>query len=278
MPRVLGGVEWQPDDEAPACAICKKKFTSFFRRHHCRTCGRVVCNSCSTNRMKKPKITGYKGKVRVCDECWEDFAPNHLHRKSGVDPLDATFPRTGPSPSSSSSSKAKSPQAPVSLTDYQHRQYQHGVSEREGGPLPRFPSPADEHSALLRTNDSPDYYSRWNLSAIDLERALSARRRHRRATHNTWSYYMWRLCCYICCCHRKYRQKTDSKKQFQGGGDTKRCCWCCLPSGYKGIRIDPEYDDDMSDPEDDEDEDTETRGSSCCWSNCCNSCCPAHVY
>lgn len=39
---------WQPDLDSDHCAICGQHFTFFIRRHHCRMCGRIVCNDCST--------------------------------------------------------------------------------------------------------------------------------------------------------------------------------------------------------------------------------------
>lgn len=46
---------WQPDSEVTHCPICKKPFTWIFRRHHCRKCGRVVCDSCSPHRITIPR-------------------------------------------------------------------------------------------------------------------------------------------------------------------------------------------------------------------------------
>ena len=46
---------WQPDSEVTHCPICKKQFTWMFRRHHCRKCGRVVCDSCSPHRITIPR-------------------------------------------------------------------------------------------------------------------------------------------------------------------------------------------------------------------------------
>ena len=46
---------WQPDSDATSCPICKKQFTWVFRRHHCRKCGRVVCDSCSPHRITIPR-------------------------------------------------------------------------------------------------------------------------------------------------------------------------------------------------------------------------------
>jgi FYVE zinc finger len=46
---------WQPDSEVSHCPICKKQFKWMFRRHHCRKCGRVVCDSCSPHRITIPR-------------------------------------------------------------------------------------------------------------------------------------------------------------------------------------------------------------------------------
>lgn len=42
-------VSWQDDASVPRCPFCQQDFTSYtFRRHHCRTCGRVVCGDPET--------------------------------------------------------------------------------------------------------------------------------------------------------------------------------------------------------------------------------------
>lgn len=46
---------WQPDSEVNNCPICHRPFTWMFRRHHCRKCGRVVCNECSPHRITIPR-------------------------------------------------------------------------------------------------------------------------------------------------------------------------------------------------------------------------------
>lgn len=38
---------WQEDAAAPVCPICQQEWTLTVRRHHCRSCGSVVCASCS---------------------------------------------------------------------------------------------------------------------------------------------------------------------------------------------------------------------------------------
>ncbi|XP_072896254.1 zinc finger FYVE domain-containing protein 26 isoform X1 [Hemitrygon akajei] len=73
--------DWVPDSKAMYCLVCcKERFTMFNRRHHCRRCGRVVCQSCSTNRME---IKSCREKpVRVCDQCY-----NYYHTR-GIERLD----------------------------------------------------------------------------------------------------------------------------------------------------------------------------------------------
>lgn len=44
-------VVWIPDSEAKRCMECNTKFSMFKRRHHCRNCGRVVCDNCSPTRF-----------------------------------------------------------------------------------------------------------------------------------------------------------------------------------------------------------------------------------
>ena len=42
-------VSWQDDAGVPKCPYCQQEFTSYtFRRHHCRTCGKVVCGDPQT--------------------------------------------------------------------------------------------------------------------------------------------------------------------------------------------------------------------------------------
>ncbi|KAI8635388.1 hypothetical protein F5Y19DRAFT_469257 [Xylariaceae sp. FL1651] len=45
---------WQPDSEVTNCPICNVRFGIFIRKHHCRKCGRVVCDRCSPHRITIP--------------------------------------------------------------------------------------------------------------------------------------------------------------------------------------------------------------------------------
>lgn len=43
------------------------------RQHHCRHCGRAVCDKCSVNRINIP-IMGFEFDVRVCDPCYNQLS------------------------------------------------------------------------------------------------------------------------------------------------------------------------------------------------------------
>uniref|UniRef100_A0A671XZK4 FYVE, RhoGEF and PH domain containing 6 n=1 Tax=Sparus aurata TaxID=8175 RepID=A0A671XZK4_SPAAU len=58
---------WIPDPRTTMCMICTCEFTLTWRRHHCRACGKVVCQSCSSN---KHQLEYLKNQLaRVCDQC-----------------------------------------------------------------------------------------------------------------------------------------------------------------------------------------------------------------
>ncbi|RXN29157.1 RUN and FYVE domain-containing 1-like protein [Labeo rohita] len=60
------GHAWLKDDEATQCKQCQKEFSIARRKHHCRNCGDIYCNSCSSNELALPS---YPRPVRVCDVC-----------------------------------------------------------------------------------------------------------------------------------------------------------------------------------------------------------------
>merc|ERR1712098_609442 len=79
-----GAPVWQSDDDAPACTKCNREFTFFFRRHHCRGCGKVMCGDCTNKKCKLPKEFGYSGEERVCVACFDYLAAKHNENDFGV--------------------------------------------------------------------------------------------------------------------------------------------------------------------------------------------------
>ncbi|OQS04200.1 hypothetical protein THRCLA_20943 [Thraustotheca clavata] len=59
-------VTWVHDVDVLDCSVCHTRFSFFFRRHHCRSCGSIVCSNCSQTR--KP-VYGLINLHRVCDDC-----------------------------------------------------------------------------------------------------------------------------------------------------------------------------------------------------------------
>uniref|UniRef100_T2MIM2 Hepatocyte growth factor-regulated tyrosine kinase substrate n=1 Tax=Hydra vulgaris TaxID=6087 RepID=T2MIM2_HYDVU len=64
--------EWKEGD---VCNLCRTKFSMLTRQHHCRACGEVFCNKCSSKTSIIPKI-GMEREVRVCDTCFDEINPN----------------------------------------------------------------------------------------------------------------------------------------------------------------------------------------------------------
>lgn len=54
--------------EIQECAQCGRSFGFFARRHHCRECGVVVCDACSRNKVRIPRLDPYM-LFKTCNAC-----------------------------------------------------------------------------------------------------------------------------------------------------------------------------------------------------------------
>lgn len=94
--QVMATELWQLDDDVSTCPHwfvgnsihsftlkSDSNFSIFRRRHHCRLCGRVVCHTCSSNRMYVAGADDPEVPVRVCDACFanESLAPSPLRQR-----------------------------------------------------------------------------------------------------------------------------------------------------------------------------------------------------
>lgn len=65
--RLLSKDFWMRDENAKDCFHCGEPFTTFRRKHHCRTCGQIFDSKCTLliagNRFGQP------GSIRVCKPC-----------------------------------------------------------------------------------------------------------------------------------------------------------------------------------------------------------------
>eukprot|EP00105_Crassostrea_gigas_P000515 XP_011412354.2 PREDICTED: early endosome antigen 1 [Crassostrea gigas] len=62
--------KWADDNEVKECMGCNKSFSVTVRKHHCRNCGNIFCNDCSS---KEARLALAKKPVRVCDNCLRDI-------------------------------------------------------------------------------------------------------------------------------------------------------------------------------------------------------------
>uniref|UniRef100_A0A0C9R178 ZFYVE9_1 protein n=1 Tax=Fopius arisanus TaxID=64838 RepID=A0A0C9R178_9HYME len=71
---------WIPDGAAANCMLCDVKFNVIKRRHHCRACGKVLCNKCCSMKYKLE----YQGNMdsRVCALCYQQLI--RVEAESGV--------------------------------------------------------------------------------------------------------------------------------------------------------------------------------------------------
>lgn len=69
---------WKADKEVEACenSNCKKAFTFLRRKHHCRRCGGIFCDACTTRRItlrnpltEQGRVVGTVADCRVCADC-----------------------------------------------------------------------------------------------------------------------------------------------------------------------------------------------------------------
>ena len=77
---------WEVDSDVDACRRCARRFTLFFRKHHCRRCGQIVCDACSSHRavlraqelvidpmLPEMLESELQHPTRVCDTCVEAY-------------------------------------------------------------------------------------------------------------------------------------------------------------------------------------------------------------
>ncbi|CAF1474234.1 unnamed protein product [Didymodactylos carnosus] len=61
---------WLEDSDVFACMKCNQQFSVTVRKHHCRNCGNIFCDQCSS---KNTPLAASKKPVRVCDQCYKEL-------------------------------------------------------------------------------------------------------------------------------------------------------------------------------------------------------------
>lgn len=82
--------KWVDDNSSPHCKDCKTVFRFYIRRHHCRFCTDLYCDTCTKYREKIPRIIkkiptksgkeepiDYNTSVRLCKKCADFFISIH---------------------------------------------------------------------------------------------------------------------------------------------------------------------------------------------------------
>ena len=66
--RPLPRDQWQRDEDATACGNCGHAFNLYWRRHHCRHCGKLFCGNCVKARHAFSTSAGEE-LLKVCEVC-----------------------------------------------------------------------------------------------------------------------------------------------------------------------------------------------------------------
>jgi 1-phosphatidylinositol-3-phosphate 5-kinase len=65
--KILDREFWMRDENAKDCFNCGDAFSTFRRKHHCRTCGQIFDAKCTS--LVAGKVFGQSGNLRVCKPC-----------------------------------------------------------------------------------------------------------------------------------------------------------------------------------------------------------------
>ena len=81
------GRKWKDDTDVASCSGCQGGFSLTNRKHHCRNCGNIFCNDCSSKQVRyclfmfliahsnvpQANMAGYKKPQRVCEGCFNEL-------------------------------------------------------------------------------------------------------------------------------------------------------------------------------------------------------------
>jgi 1-phosphatidylinositol-3-phosphate 5-kinase len=118
--RVISKEFWMKDENAKDCFNCGQSFSTFRRKHHCRTCGQIFDARCTSLVSARP--FGQPGTLRLCKPCEEIIlgsndddssvysedgaeslrtpharrpTPEHVHFSGTIDEVSSSLPSAG---------------------------------------------------------------------------------------------------------------------------------------------------------------------------------------
>ncbi|KAF7509055.1 hypothetical protein GJ744_008450 [Endocarpon pusillum] len=143
--KLLSREFWMRDENAKDCFHCGEPFSTFRRKHHCRTCGQIFDNKCTI--LIGGSQFGSNSSVRVCKPC-EAIINAHEHDSSDYSMED--FSRSSPT--------AVRPQTPIAQ------------KELNGTPL------ADDDAASI-ISQSLEHVRKTPTMNLPVRRAVDSRNR-----------------------------------------------------------------------------------------------------
>ncbi|EXJ75680.1 1-phosphatidylinositol-3-phosphate 5-kinase [Cladophialophora psammophila CBS 110553] len=93
--KLLSKEFWMRDENAKDCFHCGEQFTTFRRKHHCRTCGQIFDNKCTV--LISGSHFGSNSAVRVCKPC-ESIITSHDDDSSDYSAEDLTLTESNARP------------------------------------------------------------------------------------------------------------------------------------------------------------------------------------
>ncbi|KAK8772790.1 hypothetical protein V5799_012677 [Amblyomma americanum] len=98
--------EWADGD---CCHRCRVQFSLVQRKHHCRNCGQIFCQKCSSQNAPIPRF-GIEKEVRVCEACFEKLSAASKIQAAKVSQKGSGSEQSSPSQTSSVPAGGKSEQ------------------------------------------------------------------------------------------------------------------------------------------------------------------------
>ncbi|OKL56604.1 hypothetical protein UA08_08153 [Talaromyces atroroseus] len=91
--KLLSKEFWMRDENAKDCFLCGEPFTTFRRKHHCRTCGQIFDSKCTS--LIPGAFFGQNSSVRLCKPC-EDMVNSREYDSSDLSDIEQSPITTNP--------------------------------------------------------------------------------------------------------------------------------------------------------------------------------------